>query len=90
MEYQHRTLVHSETSPGGDHLCVWCDQVGRQVLHCGCLGDVTPHTGINGTHLHLNENSFKEVTGGICALRLAYGFVSAYLDIVDSERQQVP
>lgn len=29
VEYQHATLVHSETSPGGDHLCVWWDQVSR-------------------------------------------------------------
>lgn len=79
VEYQHVTLVHSETSPGGDHLCVWCDQVSRQVLHGGCLGDVTPHTGINGTHLHLNEDSVKEVTGGICAPRLVCGFVHTWM-----------
>lgn len=29
VEYQHATLVHSETSPWGDHLRVWCGQVSR-------------------------------------------------------------
>lgn len=29
VEYQQVTLVHSEISPGGEHLCAWCDQVSR-------------------------------------------------------------
>lgn len=43
--------------PGTDHLCLWCDQVSRQVLHCSCLSNITPGTCIHSTHLHLKYTS---------------------------------